>query len=246
MGSPPQSSTAVENQRTPLQHRRIDDDGGIDENLLLLAQLQGRLSPNPLPTREHRQNNRDRHGSKEDGRRNDHIPNLNVRDNHQEIRDAPRARENERFRLRRIPRDFNRFDIALRTPASVRTGTTNDDARNGYNRNSTSSRHKTSVITGTSNNCRLSAAPSRANLQQRKDGLFISRLARDTRASDVVNYIRNEANLNLRIDPLATKYDSYRSYYIHAHPMHHDLLLRPGMWPKNVILRPYTSIDQRQ
>ena len=143
----------------------------------------------------HIQNNRDRHGSREDGRRNDHIPNLNVRDNHQEIRDSPRARENERFRRRRIPRDFNRFDTALRTPASVRTGTTNDDARNGYNRNNRSSRHKTSVITGTSNNCRLSAAPSRANLQQRKDGLFISRLARDTRASDVVNYIRNEANL---------------------------------------------------
>ena len=164
-----------------------------------------------------------------------------MRDNHQEIRDSPRARENERFRLRRIPRDFNRFDTALRTPASVRTGTTNNDARNGYNRKNRSSRQKTSVITGTSNNCRLSAAPSRVNLQQRKDGLFISRLARDTRASDVVNYIWNEANLSLKIDPLATKYDFYRSYYIHAHPRHHDLLLRPGMWPKNVILRPYTS-----
>ena len=100
--------------------------------------------------RDQRQNNRDRHGSsRKFGKRNDHISNLNVRDNHQETRDLPRARENERFRLRRIPCDFNRFDTALRIPAShsVRTGTTNDDARNGYNRNNRSSRHKTSTIT---------------------------------------------------------------------------------------------------
>ena len=91
-------------ERTPLQHRCIDDDGGNDEDLLLLAQLHGRLSPNPLPTRDQRQNNRDGHGSsREFGRRNDHISNLNVRDNHQETRDSSRARENERFRLRHVP-----------------------------------------------------------------------------------------------------------------------------------------------
>ena len=40
-------------------------------------------------------------------------------------------------------------------------------------------------------------------------------LAGNTRAIDVVNYIRSEANLNLRCDPLTTQYNSYRSYYIH-------------------------------
>ena len=80
----------------------------------------------------------------------------------------------------------------------------------------------------------------RRNTQQ-KDGLFISRLSRHTRATDFVSYIRNEANLNLRCDPVPTKYDFYRSYYIHAHPRHHGLLLKPGMWPKNVIVRPYSS-----
>ena len=241
MRFPPRRSPVVETQRTPLQHRRIDVDGGSDEDLLLLAQLQGRLSPNPLSTHEQRNINRGRQGSSRDhGRRNDNNTNSNI---HQKTRDrSPRSRDNERFRLRGIPRDSNSFKTALRTPTSMRTGTTNDDVRNDYNRNNRSSRHNTSVITGTSNNCRLSAAPSRANLQQRKDGLFLSRLSRDTRAIDVVNYIRIEANLNLRIDPLATKYDSYRSYFIHAHPRHHDLLLRPGMWSKNGILHSYQLI----
>ena len=60
----------------------------------------------------------------------------------------------------------------------------------------------TSVITGTNNNCRLSAARPRTNSHTRKDGLSISRLAGNTRAIDVVNYIKSEANLNLRCDPL--------------------------------------------
>ena len=111
------------------------------------------------------------------------------------------------------------------------------------NRNIRSARSTTSVITGTNNSCGLSAARRRTNPHTRKDGLFISRLAGNIRAIDVVNYIRSEANLNLRCDPLPTRYDSYRSYYIHAHPRHHDLLLRPGMWPKNVILRQYQTDD---
>ena len=36
----------------------------------------------------------------------------------------------------------------------------------------------------------------------------ISRLAGNTREIDVVNYIRSETNLNLRCDPLPTRYDS--------------------------------------
>ena len=89
----------------------------------------------------------------------------------------------------------------------------------------------------------LSAARPRTNPHTRKDGLVISRLAGNTRAVDVVNYIRSEASLNLRCDPLPTRYDSNRSYYIHAHPRHYDLLLRPGMWHRNVILRQYQSDD---
>ena len=47
--TPEVSPPAVDDtMRTPIQHRRIDDDGGTDEDILLLAQLQGRIlfSPN--------------------------------------------------------------------------------------------------------------------------------------------------------------------------------------------------------
>ena len=98
------------------------------------------------------------------------------------------------------------------------------------------------IITGTSTNSSLRAAPPRASSRQsRRDGLFISRLSRNTRAIDVMNYIRNEANLNIRCDPIATRYDTYRSYYIHAAPGHHALLLRPGMWPKDVLVKKFNQ-----
>ena len=101
-------------------------------------------------------------------------------------------------------------------------------------------RDNSSVITGTSTNCSLSAATPRGNPRQsRKDGLFISRLSRNTRAIDVMNYFRNEAHLNIRCDPIATRYDTYRSYYIHAAPHHHALLLKAGMWPRDVLVKKY-------
>ena len=59
--------------------------------------------------------------------------------------------------------------------------------------------------------------------------------------SDLMDYIRREACLNLRCDPLATRHNSYRSYYIHASPRHHALLLKPGMWPKDVIVKKFTT-----
>ena len=111
--------------------------------------------------------------------------------------------------------------------------------RGGHGRHR-QARDDNSVITGTSNNCSLSAAPPRGSGRQlHRDGLFISRLSRNTRAIDVVNYIRNEANLNIRCDPIATRYDTYRSYYIHAAPNHHALLLKPGMWPRDVLIKKY-------
>ena len=57
------------------------------------------------------------------------------------------------------------------------------------------------MILDVNDNCRLRAAPSRADPQQRKDRLFICRLARDTRASDVMNYVEwLVSDLQLNID----------------------------------------------
>ena len=103
-------------------------------------------------------------------------------------------------------------------------------------------RNNSSVITGTSTNCSPSAATPtpRGNARQsRKDRLFISRLSQNTRAIDVMNYIRNETNLNIRCHPIGTRCDTYRSYYVHAAPHHHALLLKAGMWPRDVLVKKY-------
>ena len=42
-GSPPNRSPVTETPRTPMQHRRIDNGEGNDDDLLHLAQIQGRL-----------------------------------------------------------------------------------------------------------------------------------------------------------------------------------------------------------
>ena len=98
------------------------------------------------------------------------------------------------------------------------------------------------IITGTSTNSSLRAAPPGGNSRQSlRDGLYSSLLSRNTRAIDVMNYIRNEANLNIRCDPIATRFDTYRSYYIHAAPGHHALLLRPGMWPRYVPVKKFNQ-----
>ena len=263
--TPEMSPPAVDDtMRTPIQPRRIDDDGGTDEDILLLTQLQGRIpfSPNrisqqrsaaerqpttPADADRHRHRSRERHMSinrererrdidmthnshRDEDRRGSHMAhNRHVDENRYtftEHRGWPNYRD-DRYN-RNNPRDRSNRRINMHTRHDNKKE--NRSARN-------------TVITGTSNSRTLTAATPR-NTQQ-KDYyyllLFISRLLRHTRATDVVSYIRNEANLNLRCDPVPTKYDSYRSYYIHAHPRHHGLLLKPGMWPKNVIVRPYSS-----
>ena len=61
-----------------------------------------------------------------------------------------------------------------------------NDHRDRFNKRPSHQRTHGNIITDTSTHT------------QQKDGLFISRLSRHTRATDVVSYIRNEANLNLR------------------------------------------------
>ena len=277
-GSPPHRSPITETPRTPMQHRRIDDGEGNDDDLLHLAQIQGRLSLSPNPGRSNVRDNArgDRHQSPSNYNRNSdgrndryNILNAHHRKTNQGDYDVSRGDGNANSLMRHTSRDHNRNNFNNRSPrhqppvitganssyasavsrprANPQHSTNPQDRANpqhrANNRNIRSARSTTSVITGTNNSCELSAARPRTNPHTRKDGLFISRSAGNTRAIDVVNYIRSEANLNLRCDPLPTRYDSYRSYYIHAHPRHHDLLLRPGMWPKNVILRQYQTDD---
>ena len=56
-----------------------------------------------------------------------------------------------------------------------------------------------------------------------------------------MNYIRNKANQNIRCDPIETRYDTYRFYDTHAAPGHNALLLRPGMWPRDVLVKKFNQ-----
>ena len=221
--------TDVQEQRTdtPREHRRIDDNGGDDEDLRRLAIIQGRLpftSPDrPRNRRMNNDGNRDSGSSQHGGNQNSVTATGHVwrgrlnSDHHGNANRPPSINHNANPNWVNNPRGDH-----------------------GHLRQA---RDNNAVITGTSTNYSLSAATPRGNnpRQSRKDGLFISRLSRNTRAIDVVNFIRNEANLNIRCDPIATRYDTYRSYYIHAHPRHHALLLRPGMWPRDVLVKKYNS-----
>ena len=178
--------------------------------------------------------NRERRMSRDDGTRRHESHRFEDREESHMAYNRHRDDKNT-DRLR--PRDWPSNHYNNHNPRDRYNKRINNQTSHGNNRSDRSTRN--SVITGISNSSTLTAATPRHT--QKKDGLFISRLSRNTRSSDVVNYIRNEANLNLRCDPVPTKYDSYRSYYIHAHPRHHGLLLKPGMWPKDVIVRPYTS-----
>ena len=94
------SSPVIDNtMRTPIRHRRIDDDDGTDEDTLLLAQLQERMpfSPNrrlqqrsaaerqpttPAEVDRHRHRSRKRHMSinRERGRRDIDMTHNSLRD----------------------------------------------------------------------------------------------------------------------------------------------------------------------
>ena len=203
--------------------------------VLRLAQIQGRLSFSPryrtrnrsadrghfntsfnLDHSGHRIGERAVHVNRERGRQDMHMDH-NSRDedrrglysiNNDRHRDEEH-REHTKDRHRERPSNrYNRNDHRDRS-----TKRTSNQRTHGNNITDRSTR-----TTGTSNCQTLTAATPRHT--QQKDGLFISRLSRHTRATDVVSYIRNEANLNLRCDPVPTKYDSYRSYYIHARPQH--------------------------
>ena len=249
--TPPTSPQVPEPIATPTQHRRIADNGMTDEDILLLAHIQGRLSFNPnrgprnrsppwrhiksnVDTAHHRHNDGERRMSTNNGTRRHESHRFEDREDSHVAYNRHRDEINTD---RRRPRDWPSNHYNNDNPRDRYNKKINNQTARGNNRSDRSARN--SVITGISNSSTLTAATPRHT--QKKDGLFISRLSRNTRSSDVVNYIRNEANLNLRCDPVPTKYDSYRSYYIHAHPCHHGLLLRPGMWPKDVIVRPYTS-----
>ena len=72
-------------------------------------------------------------------------------------------------------------------------------------------------------------------------GLFVTRLARNTRVEDVRKHIRLETGVECRCEPLVTKYDSYTSYCIRCSSSIRQRLMDPQVWPKGTLVREYTE-----
>ena len=210
LGSPPTAHATEESEsrEIPTYNPHIDDNDGDVEDIRRLAMIQGRFAFTSPPQSRGRNMNNDRN-------RNRH---------HGDIQTTGAATGHVwRGRLDSHPRGNPNPNRQQNINHQDNTNRVNHP-RGGHSQHR-QARVENAVITGTSNNCSLSAAPPRNGLRQsRRDGLFISRLSRNTRAINVLNYIRNEANLNIRCDPIATRYDTYRSYYIHAAPQHHALI----------------------
>ena len=215
-----EDDTKVADHETGPENQRIDDDELNDEDIIRLDRIQGLLPyerHSPTTPRWSRYTATQGHHREDPAQQMLHTNNDNTRNNQGHHPVIPGNKLGQRMNHRI-------------------TDTRND------NHHQRPPRDVNPVITGTSTNCSLRAATSRAKLQiARRDGLFISGLSSDMRASDLMDYIRREACLNLRCDQLAIHHNSYRSYYIHASPRHHGLLLKPGMWPKDVIVKKFTT-----
>ena len=111
--------------RTPMQHRRNDDGEGNDDDLLHLAQIQGRLSLslNPRTSNLRDSARGDRHQSPSNYNRNSHgrndcYNNLNAhhRKTNQRDYDMSHGDGNANSLMRHTSRDHNRNNFNNRSP----------------------------------------------------------------------------------------------------------------------------------
>ena len=114
---------------------------------------------------------------------------------------------------------------------------------------SNTSKRGTEIITGHGRNFQLRATRAQpsthSNISSQKKrqaiGIFVSRLARNTRPQDVARHVLRETGLTIRCEPLRTKHDSYRSFFILLAQRGQDSLLRPSVWPAGAIIRRYSD-----
>ena len=101
------------------------------------------------------------------------------------------------------------------------------------------------VVVGNGSGFQIRASrksPDRSTLSSRRcTGVFVTRLDRSTTHSDIQRHIQRETGLHVTCQPLATKYDTYRSFHVQAPQRDHQKLLSPGLWPKGIIVRPFNE-----
>ena len=105
-------------------------------------------------------------------------------------------------------------------------------------------RQNQQVVVGTGRGIGLRAAKTRDPTNQQgsprtSSGIFISRMDRATTPGHIVKHIHRETRLRVKCEPLTTKYDSYRTFYIRATVQDQKRLLQGQLWPAGAIVRPY-------
>ena len=80
-----------------------------------------------------------------------------------------------------------------------------------------------------------STSTTKGTTENRQMGLFVTRLATKTRAADVAAHVSLETGLTVKCEPIKTKYDGYRSFYVKLSPHDQHMLLNANLWPKGVL-----------
>ena len=84
-----------------------------------------------------------------------------------------------------------------------------------------------------------STSTAKGTTENRQVGLFVTRLATKTRAADVAAHVSLETGLTVKCEPIKTKYDGYRSFYVKLSPHDQHMLLNANLWPKGVLVKAY-------
>ena len=72
-------------------------------------------------------------------------------------------------------------------------------------------------------------------------GVFVSRFHPKTTEKDVVETIREQTGLTLKVEKLRSKYDTYTSFCIRCSPRLRSMILDPYMWGCGAVVREYTE-----
>ena len=193
---------------------------GDNDDLLLLAVIQGRFPPIP-----------------EDNQRQRHQPPPRLSPpplNDSIMSDTSYSSMVKRTHLSMFP-DYHR-NVTKRNRNLRSAPTAHDAKRNNHQRD---------VITGTASGNRLNLRVAPPNPRAKYEecvGVLVSRLHKDTRKGDIMNYILDRMGLSLRCDPVPTQYNSYVSYCIRASAEDRSTLLTASFWPRGVIVREYNKV----
>ena len=84
-----------------------------------------------------------------------------------------------------------------------------------------------------------STSTTKGITENRQVGLFVTRLATKTRAADVAAHVSLETGLTVKCEPIKTKYDGYRSFFVKLSTHDQRMLLNANLWPKGVLVKAY-------